>query len=82
MFYKDGYIYGGEPQGPIHITHVKLLNDMMMILTFSTGEKRLFDATILEGPVFAPLKDSQVFNAVQIDHGVVTWMDGEIDCAP
>ena len=56
--------------------------DMMMILTFSTGEQRLFDATVLTGSAFQPLADTKVFNSCKIVNGVVTWMDEEIDCAP
>ena len=58
------------------------LEDMMMILTFSTGEQRLFDATVLTGSAFQPLADTKVFNSCKIVNGVVTWMDEEIDCAP
>lgn len=42
----------------------------------------MFDATTLEGPAFEELKDEAVFQNVSIDRGVVTWLDGEIDCAP
>lgn len=54
----------------------------MMLLTFSTGEQRLFDATVLTGPAFEPLKDEKVFKNCQIVDGIVTWMNEEIDCAP
>lgn len=66
----------------IHIISAKPLDDMMMILTFSTGEQRLFDATILTGPAFQPLTDEAIFKNCKIVDGVVTWMDEEIDCAP
>ena len=46
------------------------------------GEERLFDATILSGPVYAELQKEEVFMAPVLDHGVVTWKDGEIDCSP
>ena len=39
------------------------------------GEQRVFDATILDGEVFKPLRDKEIFNNVQIDCGVVTWME-------
>ncbi len=42
----------------------------------------MFDANELKGEVFEPLKDSTVFEDAILDHGVVTWKDGEIDCAP
>ena len=74
-------MYGGEPDKPIKVDRVKALPDMMMLIQFNNGELRLFDATSLEGPAFEPLHDERVFAAPVIDHGVVTWKDGEIDCA-
>lgn len=82
MFFSNGFVYGGHPTETIKVSSVKPLDDMMMIITFSTGESRLFDATILTGEVFLPLRDKSVFSKPIIDHGVVTWNDGEIDCSP
>ena len=82
MFEMNGFVYGGYPADTIKITDVKPLDDMILILPFSSGERRLFDATILEGSVFEKLKDNEVFKNCSIEFGVVTWMDGEIDCAP
>ena len=53
-----------------------------MLILFSNGEQRLFDATILNGPAFEPLQNLRVFMAPELDHGVVTWAGGELDCAP
>ena len=82
MYIRNGIVYGGEPDQPIKVEQVKVLPDMMLLIQFNNGELRLFDATVLEGPVFAPLRDEQVFAAPVIDHGVITWQNGEIDCAP
>ena len=82
MYIRDGIVYGGEPEKPIKIEQVKTLPDMMMLIRFNNGELRLFDATVLEGSVFEPLRNEDVFTAPVIDHGIVTWLDGEIDCAP
>lgn len=82
MFISNGIVYGGQPEETIKVKSVKPLDDMIMIITFSTGEQRLFDASILNGPAFEPLKDIEVFKSAVVDHGVVTWQDGEIDCAP
>jgi len=82
MFISNGIVYGGQPEDIIKVQSVKPLDDMMMIITFSSGEQRLFDASILDGPVFEPLKKPDVFKRAVVDHGVVTWQDGEIDCAP
>ena len=82
MYIMNGFVYGGEPAASIEISSVKVLDDMIMLVSFSTGEKRLFDATILQGEVFEPLKKEDVFKNPVIDHGGVTWDDGNIDCAP
>lgn len=82
MYIIDGICYAGEAGSNIEVKSVKPLEDMMMLITFSSGEVRLFDATILKGPAFEELKDETVFQNVKIDHGVVTWLDGDIDCAP
>ena len=82
MTISNGYVYAGNPSNSISIIRVKPLSDMMMLLTFDTGETRLFDATVLDGPVFRPLRDPAIFQSAEIDHGIITWMDGSIDCAP
>jgi len=42
----------------------------MMLVTFTTGEKKLFDATILLAmPAFKPLENNEVFKNVQVEHG-------------
>ena len=78
----DGFVYGGTPSEGVSIATVKPLADQMMLLTFSSGETRLFDATILSGPVFEPLKNPDIFMHPTVEHGVVVWADGDIDCAP
>ena len=51
-------------------------------LAFSTGEQRLFDASILTGSAYKPLSDEDIFKNCKVVDGVVTWLDEEIDCAP
>lgn len=82
MFERNGIIYGGEPSGSVCVEKIKVLPDKIMLVTFNNGETRLFDATILTGEVFEPLNDENVFLNASIEYGVVTWKDGEIDCAP
>lgn len=82
MFTLNGTVYASEKPENIQIVSAIPLDDMMMLLTFSTGEQRLFDATVLAGPAFEPLKDEKVFKNCQIVDGIVTWMNEEIDCAP
>lgn len=82
MFTLNGIVYASEKPENIQILSAKPLDDMMMLLTFSNGEQRLFDATILKGPAFTPLSDEKVFKDCKIVDGVVTWKDEDIDCAP
>ena len=82
MFVYKGIVYGGEPEKGLSAAAVRVLPDHMMLITFSNGEIRLFDADVLQGEVFKPLADENNFKSAYVDHGVITWMDGEIDCAP
>ncbi|MEE3481354.1 MAG: DUF2442 domain-containing protein [Lachnospiraceae bacterium] len=82
MFIKDGIVYASNKSDSIRVENAKLLSDGIIIVTFTTGEKRLFDTTELRGEVFEPLKDPAVFSSLKIDHGVLTWANGDIDCAP
>ena len=83
MFIHDGFVCGSATETEmLKITSVKVLKDRMMLLTFSNGETRLFDSTVLNGPAFLPLEDMNIFSNPKIVHGVVTWKDEEIDCAP
>ena len=82
MYISNGFVCGGKPEQSVKVTKVRCLADRIMLLTFNNGETRLFDSSILQGPVFEPLKDEHIFLHASIDHGVVTWADGEIDCSP
>ena len=80
MYVMNGIAYAGTSGQDMRVSAVKPLDDMMMLVTFASGERRLYDATQLLGfPAFQPLKDTAVFQAASVDHGVVTWMDGDID---
>ena len=38
--------------------------------------------TVLEGEVFEPLKNPEVYENSKLEYGIVTWNNGEIDCSP
>ena len=82
MYILNDICYAGEMQDGIKVTDAKPLQGGMMLVTFSTGEKRLFDTTLLEGSAFAPLADEKIFRNPVLLHGVITWNNGEIDIAP
>ena len=35
-----------------------------------------------DGSAFSSLKNADIFQTPKVEHGVVTWNDGQIDCAP
>ena len=74
MFTLNGIVYASEKPENLQILSAKPLDDMMMILTFSTGEQRLFDATVLTGSAFAPLADEKIFKDCKVVDGIVTWI--------
>lgn len=82
MYIVDGICYAGSDAKEIRVQEAKALSGGMLLVTFTTGEKRLFDTTKLIGSAFEPLKKEEVFRKVSVFHGVITWMDGEIDIAP
>ena len=82
MYIIDDVCYAGEKTQNIKVKEAKVLRGGMLLLTFSTGEQRLFDTTLLKGSAFEPLKDEKVLEDFNIFHGVMTWMNGDIDIAP
>ena len=82
MYIVDDICYAPTPGEEIRVTNVQALQGGILLVTFLSGEQKLFDATTLEGEVFLPLKDDRVFNTAKVNHGFVYWLDGEIDIAP
>ena len=78
----DDLCYAREQTQNINLKEAKVLRGGMLLLTFSTGEQRLFDTTLLKGSAFEPLKDEKVLEDFNIFHGVMTWMNGDIDISP
>lgn len=82
MYIIDDICYAGELMPEIKVASAKVLRGGMLLIIFSTGEQRLFDTTLLHGSAFEPLKDQKVLENYTIFHGIMTWMNGEIDIAP
>ena len=82
MYIIDDVCYAGELVEGIKVTKVEPLRGRVMLVTFSTGEKRLFDTTELNGSAFELLDNEEVFNKPEIFRGVITWDNGKIDIAP
>jgi len=82
MYISDGFVHGESTEMPVRVASLKALDDMMMIIEFEGGQKRLFDASELKGEVFDVLKNVDIFMSPRIEHGVVTWNDGAVDVSP
>ena len=83
MFVSNGYVCASQPTPHLAVESARVVAGLCMLVTFNTGETRLFDATeLLPFDAFAPLANRNVFARFSIDHGVLTWLDGDIDIAP
>ena len=71
MYIVDGIAYACELVPGIAVKSVRAVGNHCMVVTFSTGETRLFDVTeLLALPAFAPLEDEAVFADAVIDRGI------------
>lgn len=82
MYVIDDVCYAGEAVPDIRVKDATVLRGGILLITFSTGEQRLFDTTLLKGSAFEPLKNEKTLADFTIFHGVMTWMNGDIDIAP
>ena len=82
MYVINGVVYADSEADSVTGKDAKTMDGKIMVVTFSNGERRLFDATALKGKVFEPLKNNDVFREFKIEFGTITWEDGEIDIAP
>ncbi len=62
MYIVNGICYAGKLEEGIKVTAARPLRGGMLLVTFSTGEKRLLDTTMLKGSAFAPLANEEFFN--------------------
>lgn len=62
MFVMDGLAFASEPKASMKVLDAKAVNGLSRLVIFSTGGKRLFDASELtDKPAFKSLKDSRIF---------------------
>ena len=75
------YIIGPEALGP-RVAAVKPGEDYQLLLTFTNGEMRRFDAhPLLALPAYHKLQCKAFFKTAAIAFGTVQWPD-DIDCCP
>lgn len=64
------------------VKEVKPQTDYTLLLTFASGEKRIYDVSpLLETAIFADLKNKVFFMKAKAEHGTVMWND-DIDLCP
>lgn len=64
---------------PVDVTHVEILHDRVLRLTFDDGQVRDIDLEpLLWGPAFEPLEDDELFAQVRVDNGAgtIVWPGG------
>ena len=82
MYVIDDICYAGSNEQELKVAEVKPLVGRMLLVTFSSGERRLFDTTKITGSAFDILDDENIFNNPVLFHGIITWNDGAVDIAP
>ncbi|MEE1044794.1 MAG: DUF2442 domain-containing protein [Olegusella sp.] len=83
MFVMNGIAYADEPRRDNRIAEARYVGNLQLVITFSSGESRLLDLTDFANyPAFVPLQEESAARNFQIDHGVITWMDGNVDISP
>ena len=64
------------------VTEVTPTDNHKLILTFTNGERRIFDARpLLTMPVFKPLANKSFFQMVRVAYGTIEWPQ-DIDYCP
>ena len=83
MYIVNGIAYAGTGKEERKVESVKVLDGMILIIKFKSGEERLFDATtLLKYTAFQPLKDDEIFRNIKIEFGALSWDNGKIDIDP
>lgn len=64
------------------VSEVQAKEDYTLVITFISGEKRIYNARpLLEKPIYAPLKNLGFFLGAKAFCGTVIWND-DVDIAP
>ncbi len=82
MYIQDDICYVGNAEACIKILSAEVRPDKKLLITFSTGEKRVFNPAILKGNAFSLLENEKIALNPSIFHGILTWDEGNIDIAP
>lgn len=67
----------------MRIVAFKIVGDFKLELVFSNGRKKVVDLSSFvassQNPMTTQFKNQQLFQQVQLNHGHLSWMNGEMD---
>lgn len=67
----------------LKVISIDIISELCMLVTFSNGEKRIFDLIgLVNYPAYQKLKDYDLFKQAYIENGIIVWDNGNIDIAP
>ena len=67
----------------LKVTEIKIVSELCMLITFSNGEKKIFDLTdLVKYQAYEKLNNYEVFKNAYIENGIIVWDNGNIDIAP
>lgn len=82
MRIENGIAYANG-KNELNVTSFEIIENYKVRIAFDNGEKKTFDfKTLLNKPAFLPLNDMGVFKSVNVEHGIPTWNNGNIDISP
>ena len=81
MYTVDGIAYAESFNNEnLKIVEFKVIAELCMLITFSNGEKRIFDAeSLTKLPIYKKLVDYNIFKNACIESGILVWDNGNID---
>lgn len=83
MYEVDGIVYAGDPKLITKVIYAQYQGGHVIRIALNTGEVVDVDFSHgFDGPAFAPLKKENELKRFEIQRGVLTWLDGEVDVAP
>lgn len=83
MYILNDIAYAGNTSEILKVKNIKVIAELCMLVTFSNGEKRIFDLSkLVEYPVYKKLKDYEIFKSAYVENGIIVWNNGEIDISP
>lgn len=82
MRIENGIAYANG-KNELNVTSFEIIENYKVRIAFDNGEKKTFDfKTLLNKPAFLLLNDMGVFKSVNVEHGIPTWNNGNIDISP